>query len=123
MKLLLDSHAVLWFVEGSEKLSRKARSFIEDPENEKLISMASLLEIAIKTSLGKLRLSRPFEETIPRQIQESGFHLLPLTVPHAVQLSSLPFHHRDPFDRMTVAQSLVENIPISVAMNYWIATS
>lgn len=112
MKLLLDTHTFLWFIEGNTKLSRKARSLIEDDENEKLLCLASLLEIAIKTSLGKLLLDQPFEDFITRQLQQNGFHLFPLTTSHAVRLSRLPFHHRDPFDRMIIAQSLVENIPV-----------
>jgi len=112
VKLLLDTHAFLWFIDGNTKLSRKARSLIEEDENEKLVSMASLLEIAIKTSLGKLRLDQPFENFISLQLQHNDFHLFPLTTAHAVGLSCLPFHHRDPFDRMIIAQSLVENIPV-----------
>lgn len=112
MKLLLDTHAFLWFIEGNTKLSRKARSLIEEDENEKLVSMASLLEIAIKTSLGKLLLDQPFEDFIAGQLQRNDFHLFPLTTVHAVGLSRLPFHHRDPFDRMIIAQSLVENISV-----------
>lgn len=112
MKLLLDTHSFLWFIEGNLNLSQKARALIESDENEKLVSVASVFEIAIKSSLGKLVLSKPLEQVIPAQIYSNEFHLLPLTVADAIELSHLPFHHRDPFDRMIIAQSVIHGIPI-----------
>ena len=112
MKLLLDTHSFLWFIEGNTTLSRKARALIESDENEKLVSMASVLEIAIKSSLGKLILSEPLDQIIPAQIYGNEFHLLPLPVADSIQLSRLPFHHRDPFDRMIIARSVVHGISV-----------
>jgi PIN domain nuclease of toxin-antitoxin system len=112
VKLLLDTHAFLWFIAGNLALSRKVRALIEEDNNQKLVSIASIIEIAIKTSLGKLFLDRPFAEIIPQQLCENNFHLHPFTVEHAVSLSKLPFHHRDPFDRMIIAQSQTENMPV-----------
>jgi PIN domain nuclease of toxin-antitoxin system len=112
VKLLLDTHAFLWFITGNLALSRKCRTLIEDDNNQKFVSIASVTEIAIKTSLGKLALERPFAEIIPQQLRGNNFHPLAFTIEHAVSLSRLPFHHRDPFDRMIIAQSLTENLPV-----------
>ena len=112
MKLLLDTHAFLWFISGDTALSGKGQSLIEDEANDKLVSVVSLWEIAIKTSIGKLPLAKPFEQLIPEQLQRNGFGVLGLTVGHAARLTHLPFHHRDPFDRMLVAQCLVESLPL-----------
>lgn len=112
MKLLLDTHAFLWFIAGNLALSRKCRELIEDDNNQKLVSIASITEIAIKTSLGKLSLEQSFEEFIPQQLRRNNFYLHPFTLEHAMALSKLPFHHRDPFDRMIIAQCLTENLPI-----------
>jgi len=112
MKLLLDTHAFLWFIMGSSNLSGNARTLIEDPANERLLSVASLWEVAIKVSLGKLTLSAPFEHLIPAQLTLNGIELLNTKVDHLSRLTSLPFHHRDPFDRLIAAQALVENIRV-----------
>ena len=112
MKLLLDTHAFLWFISGDDALSGKARSLIEDEANDKLVSIGSLWEIAIKNSIGKLPLAKPFGQLIPEQLQRGGFAVLGLTVGHTAQLTQLPLHHRDPFERMLVAQCLAENLPL-----------
>jgi PIN domain nuclease of toxin-antitoxin system len=112
MKLLLDTHAFLWFIMGSANLSVKARAIIENPVNERLLSVASLWEIAIKTSLGKLALSAPFAELIPAQLKLNGIELLNLNVDHLSALTTLPFHHRDPFDRLVIAQAIVEKLTV-----------
>jgi PIN domain nuclease of toxin-antitoxin system len=112
VKLLLDTHAFLWFIAGDTKLSLKCRALIEDDENEKLVSIASVLEIAIKTSLGKLALERPFADVIPQQLLRNNIRLQQLTLADAIRLANLPFHHRDPFDRMIIAQSLTENLSV-----------
>ena len=112
MRLLLDTHAFLWFVAGDTTLSARGRALIEDDANEKLVSLASLWEIAIKTSIGKLPLKKPFEQFIPEQLQRNGFQVFGLTVEHTAKVAALPLHHRDPFDRMLVAQCLVENLPL-----------
>jgi PIN domain nuclease of toxin-antitoxin system len=112
MRLLLDTHAFLWFIMGSPNLSVNARALIENPANERLLSVASLWEIAIKVSLGKLTLSAPFDELIPAQLKLNGIDLLSIKVDHLSTLTTLPFHHRDPFDRLIIAQAMVEKLPV-----------
>jgi len=112
MNLLLDTHTFLWFIAGSDNLSQKARALIEDESNRVYLSAASLWEIAIKVSLGKLNLSEPFETFIPEQLDMNSVELLGISVSHASRVASLPFHHRDPFDRLLAAQALTEDIPI-----------
>ena len=112
MKLLLDTHTFLWFIMGNSSLGSKARTAIEDLANEKYVSVASVWEIAIKVSIGKLSLSAPFSALIPDQLIANGFELLNLEVAHAAALINLPFHHRDPFDRLLIAQAMVEQIQI-----------
>ena len=112
MRLLLDTHSFLWFIGGSERLSFKARQEIENPENQSFLSTASLWEMAIKISLGKLDLLRPFEDLISQQLTLNGIELLEITIGHIAIIANLPFHHRDPFDRLLIAQALFENIPI-----------
>ena len=112
MRLLLDTHAFLWFIMGSANLSADARVLIENPANDRLLSVASLWEIAIKTSLGKLTLSAPFDELIPSQLKLNGIDLLNINVDHLSTLTTLPFHHRDPFDRLVTAQAIVEKLPV-----------
>ena len=112
MKLLLDTHVFLWFIMGSALLSADTRALIEDEKNRKFISVASLWEIAIKSSIGKLSLSAPFDQLIAQQLSLNGFELLPIEVSHLAAVTTLPFHHRDPFDRLLIAQALAENMPI-----------
>ncbi len=112
MKLLLDTHSFLWFIMGSPKLGEKARALIEDAGNEKLLSVGSLWEIAIKISLGKLKIAEPFDVLIPRQIETNGIQVLEIDIPHLAALLTLPFHHRDPFDRLLAAQCSAEKLPI-----------
>jgi PIN domain nuclease of toxin-antitoxin system len=108
VKLLLDTHALLWFLGGSNRLSASARSIIEDLANTRLFSVAGAWEIAIKTSLGKLSLNTPFTQLIPGTLHSNAIDLLPIHPAHIAALISLPYHHRDPFDRMLVAQAAVE---------------
>ena len=112
MKYLLDTHTLLWFLAGDEKLSRKARQLIDDPGNEKFLSIVSLWEIAIKTGLGKLNLDKPFDQMFPERLAFNGIQILDITVDSLIKLTTLPFHHRDPFDRLIIAQGLVEGFPI-----------
>jgi PIN domain nuclease of toxin-antitoxin system len=111
MKLLLDTHALLWFAGGDERLSPTARAAIEDSDTTAFISMASWWEIAIKCSLGKLVLDDPLERFISKRLAE-GFRNLPIEPPHLCGLNNLPFHHRDPFDRLIVAQAIHENMMV-----------
>ena len=112
MRLLLDTHTFLWFIMGSSNLSANARAPVEDAANESLLSVASLWEMAIKVSLGKFTLSAPLDALIPQQLGSNGIELLGIQVAHAAAVSTLPFHHRDPFDRLLIAQAIVEGMPV-----------
>jgi PIN domain nuclease of toxin-antitoxin system len=112
LRYLLDTHSLLWFLSGDTGLTERARRIIENADHDILVSIASLWEIAIKHSLGKLKLAQPFEEIFPHQLEINTLSLLGVRLPHVVRVSSLPFHHRDPFDRLLIAQSLSEEIPI-----------
>lgn len=112
MRFLLDTHSLLWFLAGDTQLTGKARRVIENPEYEILASTASLWEVAIKHSLGKLPLAEPFEELFPHHLALNSIALLTIHLDHVTRVSSLPFYHRDPFDRLLIAQALVEEIPI-----------
>ncbi len=112
MRLLLDTHAFLWFIDGSPQCSANARALIEDISNERLLSLASLWEMAIKVSLGKLSLAQSFETFVPQQLNLNRIQLLNVSFHHTAIVATLPFHHRDPFDRMVAAQALAEQIPI-----------
>jgi PIN domain nuclease of toxin-antitoxin system len=112
MKLLLDTHAFLWFVLGDSQLSSAAKAWIQDPANEKYLSPASYWEIAIKVSIGKLVLHEPYDDFMQRTIPGNGFIILPIEVKHASVVATLPLHHRDPFDRLIIAQAIVEQVPI-----------
>ncbi|MDM8557424.1 type II toxin-antitoxin system VapC family toxin [Candidatus Parabeggiatoa sp. HSG14] len=112
MRVLLDTHAFLWFINGDKNLSQRSRLLIQEADNEVLISIVTLWEITIKTSLKKLDLSQPFNVLIPRELADNEFTQLPVTIDHLIQLSNLPFHHRDPFDRLLIAQSLFEQVPL-----------
>ena len=111
MNNLIDTHALIWFLNGDNDLSDKARKAIENSEAINFISIASLCEIAIKISLGKLELQTPFEK-ISEQIDNNGFQILPITFEDTLVLTSLPFHHRDPFDRIIISQSLNNKLTI-----------
>jgi PIN domain nuclease of toxin-antitoxin system len=112
MKLLLDTHAFLWFVLNDPSLSPIARDLIIDPLNEILLSPATHWEIAIKISIGKYQLPGPFESWINTQIQTNDFQILPIEVAHTALITTLPFHHKDPFDRLLISQSLAEKISV-----------
>jgi len=112
MKLLLDTHAFLWFIGGDERLSPSARVLIENVSNDAYLSVASLWEMAIKISLGRLQLAQPFETFIPHQLSLNRIGLLGITMSHTAKVATLPFHHRDPFDRLLVAQAQVEQMPL-----------
>ena len=112
MRLLLDTHSFLWFVGGSPQLSVDARTLIEDTTNDMFLSVGSLWEMAIKISLGKLHIAQPFDRFILQQLGLNSIELLDITVAHAAAVTSLPFHHRDPFDRLLIAQAQVEHMPI-----------
>lgn len=110
-RLLVDTHALLWWLTDDQALSRAGRAAIADPGNQPLVSTATVWEIAIKRSLGKL--TAP--DDLPEKIADEGFAWLTITAGHAWQVGDLPVHHRDPFDRLLVAQALVERLPVVTA--------
>lgn len=111
MKLLLDTHAFLWFLLDDERLSVPARTAIEQTETL-FLSSASHWEIAIKIALGKFALPEPFAEFMARELAGNDMTILPIEIGHTAQLITLPFHHRDPFDRLIIAQALAEGLPL-----------
>ncbi len=108
--VLLDTHAFLWWCTDSPELSRKARKTIA--EQSCFVSLASTWEIAIKLSLGKLKLPNAFDRYITEQMQMNGFSEIHIGFRHIAACAKLPWHHRDPFDRMLIAQALEEEIPV-----------
>jgi PIN domain nuclease of toxin-antitoxin system len=111
MNTLIDTHTLIWFLNGDDDLSDRAKKIIEESDAVNFVSIASLWEMAIKISLGKLELKRPFAEILV-QIENSGFQILPITFEDTLILSNLPFHHRDPFDRIIISQSLNNKLTI-----------
>ena len=109
MKILLDTHAFIWLDSQPEKLSKKAIEVCQDTSNELYLSMASLWEMQIKVQLGKLKLNISLEEMLVLQQQENDLKVLNFSLAHIYQLQSLPFHHNDPFARIIIAQSILEN--------------
>ncbi len=112
MKILLDTHDVLWFLLDDPRLSVVALGLITNPANQKLISPASYWEIAIKIRLGKYTLPVDFEPFMTDQIARNHFTIVPITVANTAVLTTLALHHRDPFDRLIVAQAMVEGVPL-----------
>jgi PIN domain nuclease of toxin-antitoxin system len=112
MKLLLDTHTLLWASLDSSELSQTARDHFLDTTNTLFISPASYWEVAIKISIGKYELTEPVSDYFGREILANDIRILPITLRHADIVSRLEFHHKDPFDRLLIAQSVCENIPI-----------
>jgi PIN domain nuclease of toxin-antitoxin system len=112
VKLLLDSHTLIWAADDPAKLTALAQALLQDPSHDRLVSAASLWEIAIKFSLGRLPLSLPYRQWMDKAIAGLGLILLPITLDHAERQASLPWHHRDPFDRLIVAQTQFEGLPV-----------
>jgi PIN domain nuclease of toxin-antitoxin system len=112
MRLLIDTHIFIWYILDIQKLSATVRALIDDEDNKILFSTASVWEMAIKQSTGKLNFHLPFEVFIKQQLSLNDFNLLNINLDHLAVVATLPFHHRDPFDRLLIAQSLVEKIPI-----------
>ena len=105
MKLLLDSHTLIWAADDPAKLSTEVHRLLQDPLHDRLISMASLWEIAIKFSLGRLPLSMPYRPWIDKAMADLSLVVLPITMDHTERQIDLPWSHRDPFDRLLVAQA------------------
>ena len=112
MNYLLDTHSLMWFLSGDVQLSARARQLMEDEDNELFLSVASLWEMAIKFSLGKLTLEQSFEQMFPQQLDRNSISVLGITLDHLKAVCNLPFHHRDPFDRLIVAQAQVERMAV-----------
>jgi len=112
MRLLLDTHTFLWCIMDVPRLSKKARNLIEDGDNDIVVSAASAWEIAVKCELGKLRLPTKASAFISAQLVARHFEALPITISHAMHAAELPSIHRDPFDRLLVAQSTLDGMPV-----------
>lgn len=110
MRLLLDTHAFLWFVQGNERLSKSAKNHMEDQSHELLLSIASLWEMAVKISLGKLDVPQSFAEFMQSHLAMCSIGCLEISAQHTYAVAELPFHHRDPFDRLLAAQCLSEGL-------------
>ena len=112
MKVLLDTHAFLWSISGDDRLSKNAEETFLNPSIHLLFSAASFWEICIKMSLGKLSLKRGWLKTIQKEMKINAIQWLPVEMQHCAELINLPFHHRDPFDRMLIAQAMIEDLQI-----------
>jgi len=112
VKLLLDAHALLWFLDDDPLLSATAKALISDPANHKFVSVATCWEIAIKVGLKKLDLGEPATTFLPRELMANHFDLLGIELRHATFVETLPPHHKDPFDRLLIAQGIIEALPI-----------
>jgi len=119
MRILIDTHAFLWFIFADPRLSDAAADVIGEPDNERLLSIASIWEIAIKVNTGKLALPDPLDRFLKDQLKKNRTRLLPISFDHAVNVHSLPYahypngaEHKDPFDRLIVAQALIENLTV-----------
>ncbi len=112
MRVLLDSHTLIWAADDPGKLSSAARTAIQDVANDRLVSAGTIWEIAIKVGKGRLPLALPYRQWMDKAIADLCLTLLPITLDHAERQSALPAHHGDPFDRLLVSQALVEGIPV-----------
>jgi PIN domain nuclease of toxin-antitoxin system len=112
MKLLLDTHTFLWLAQDNPQLSRAARAAIADPQNELFLSVASIWELAIKIGNGKLILGEDLSPLLDRWLDQAQIQLLPIEKSHATLVATLPMHHRDPFDRLLIAQAVSEHITL-----------
>ena len=115
MKVLLDTHTLLWAIQDEKKLSSKARDTFLEPENELFVSMASYWELCIKAGLGKLELAKNWQKTLDDELLENGIKWLAIEKAHCDGIMKLPFLHRDPFDRLLVAQAQVETMTLLTA--------
>jgi len=112
MRHLLDAHSLIWALDDPSTLGARAVSVLEDPANELVVSVGTIWELSIKVGLGKLSLSLPFQKWMEAALTELAISVSPITLEFAARQMTLPFHHRDPFDRLLVAQCLVEAVPI-----------
>ncbi len=112
MRIALDTHSLLWFIMGDGRLSNSACTIIEDLDNRILVSVGSLWEIAIKVNIKKLRLQQTYQDLFPSELQKNDIEVLPIRHEDLAILTTLPLHHRDPFDRLIIAQAISENVAI-----------
>ncbi len=117
MNYLLDVHALIWFLNGDDNFSKKSKELIENQKNLKLISIATIWEIAIKISLGKFKFELGFKNFVDL-INENGFEIIPISIQHTLKVSTLEFIHRDPFDRLIIAQAITDNLTIMTKDEY-----
>lgn len=113
MRLLLDTHALLWWFDGNRRLSAKVRRLIEDEQTEVLVSAASAWEISTKSRIGKLRIAEAISQRLPETVASQGFTPLPISLTDAQRAGWLATEHRDPFDRMLAAQAQAHDVPIA----------
>jgi len=123
MKLLLDTHVFIWWADQPEKLSPAVLSALEDEANELLLSVASVWEMQIKIQLGRLKLSLPLKDLVKNQQETNNLTVSPVTLTHVLALDALPFHHKDPFDRLLIAQSIEEELTLVTADSQFSAYS
>jgi PIN domain nuclease of toxin-antitoxin system len=112
MRRLLDAHSLIWALDDPSKLGAAARAELQDPANELLVGAGTMWELSIKCGLGKLTLAVPFRQWMENAVANLGLAVLPITLDHVDKQAALPFHHRDPFDRLLAAQALVEGVSI-----------
>jgi PIN domain nuclease of toxin-antitoxin system len=112
VRLLLDTHTLYWYIEGAPQIKATTQKLIQDVSNKILLSPVSYWEIAIKVSLGRWKLNRSYLDFIDLALNQYGFEVLAILPTHTAAVVELPFHHRDPFDRLLVAQALVEKVAI-----------
>jgi PIN domain nuclease of toxin-antitoxin system len=112
MTVLLDTHCLLWFLKDDPQLSIAAKATIQDSQNRKLVSVATCWEIAIKAGLKKLHLAEPSGALLQRELPRNNLEVLSISLEHATAVESLPLHHKDPFDRILIAQAIIENVPL-----------
>jgi PIN domain nuclease of toxin-antitoxin system len=117
MNYIVDTHTLIWFLNGDDKLSKRSREIIEDQDNSKFVSVATIWEIAIKISLDKFKFNKGFKEFLGL-IEDNGFEIIHITPDHALQVSTLRFIHRDPFDRLIISQALTDDLTIITRDEY-----
>jgi len=115
MRLLLDTRAFLWWLDDAPQLTVAASGAIGNANNECYVSLASCWELAIKSSLGKLQLAKPVERFVSEQLAANSFTLLSIELRHVAKVQKMPFHHRDPFDRLLIAQAMTEKLTLVTA--------
>jgi len=118
MRCLLDTHVMLWFLEDSDDLSRKARQIIRNGDNELFWSSASFWEITVKASLGKIELGKGWQAQLEREKKVNRIQDLPIYQKHCGPHLKLPWHHKDPFDRLLICQAIVENLTLITGDKY-----